>query len=685
MRSIRLAGLLLSTSFAAHADEGMWLFTKPPVEKVKAAYGFEITPAWLEHLQKSSVRFGSGGSGSFVSPNGLILTNHHVGAGMIEKLSTSGRDLFKEGFYAATEADELPCPDLELNVLMSIEDVTARVTAAVKPGQSAEEASAARRAVIAGIEKESLDATGLNSDVVTLYQGGAYHLYRYQQYTDVRLVFAPDSQAAAFGGDPDNFEYPRFCLDCCFFRAYQDGKPVKNEHFLKWNAAGAKEGELVFVSGHPGRTNRLNTYAELVAMRDEGLPARMEQIYRGEVILDAWASRDRENSRRVLGNIIGIRNGRKAVAARLEGLLDPAFMARKEQSEASMREAFRNRPEWTSADAAFDRIATVEKESQAYSVRGRLLEAGEGFGTSLFGVARTLLRAGDEAGKSDGERLREYQSSARVSLELDLFSKEPVYRDVETLKLANSLTSLCMKLGADEPLVKKIMAGKSPGARAEELISGTRLDDIELRRSLYKGGKEAVAASTDPLIALARLIDEEARALRLKFEADDEVVSQAHEKISAARFALEGDSNYPDATFSLRLAYGTVKGYRDGNTTVPAETTLGGLFARAEAQGNKPPFDLPVTWAKAKDRIDMDKAFNFVSTADITGGNSGSPMVNREGELVGLIFDSNAHGLVLGFGYSEEKGRAVSVHTAGMLEALDKIYGAERVIAEISR
>ncbi len=682
MRPLRVAGLLFAAALAAPADEGMWLFNKPPVRQLKGIHGFEITPEWLGHLQKSSVRLGSGGSGSFVSANGLILTNHHVGSGMIEKLSTPERDLLKEGFHAKEAGEELKCPDLELNVLMGIEDVTARVNAAVTPDQSPEDAAAARRAVIAAIEKESQDATSLRSDVVTLFQGGAYHLYRYQRYTDVRLVFAPDAQAAAFGGDPDNFEFPRYCLDFAFFRAYENGQPAKTPHFLKWKAAGAAEGELVFTSGHPGRTSRSVTLAQLEAIRDDGFPHRLEQIFRNETMLRAWSDRDRENARRAKGAIIGTQNGRKAIQARLNGLLDPGLMEQQAAEEVKLRAAFRAKAEWKEADAAYGRIAEAESKEREFAMRLRMLEGGEGFGTGMFGIARTLLRAADEAAKPDGERLRGYQESSRVSLELDLFSDEPVYKDLELLRLENSLAFLCAKLGVEDPTVVKILAGKSPIERAAELIDGTSLHDVATRRKLYEGGKSAVAASADPLIELARLIDPEARELRAKAEALDEVIAQAHQEISRARFALEGDTTYPDATFTLRLSYGVVKGYHD-RVAVPAMTNFAGLQQRHEAQGGVPPFDLSEEWQARTGELDPKVPLNFVSTNDITGGNSGSPVVNRQGELVGLIFDTNAPGLVSDFAYTEEKGRAVSVHPGGILEALRKIYRAERVLAEL--
>ncbi len=680
---IGILGLLVASAQIAHGDEGMWLFNKAPVEPVQAAHGFLITETWLDHLQKASVKIGGGGSGSFVSPRGLILTNHHVGSGMIEKLSTRERDLLKNGFKADHEADEIRCPDLEINVLQAIEDVTVAVHSAVRAEMSPEEASAARRAAISGIEKSSLSRSGLRSDVVTLYQGGAYHLYQYKQYTDVRLVFAPDAQAAAFGGDPDNFEFPRYCLDFCFFRAYENGKPVETPHYLKWNNAGPKEGELVFTSGHPGRTSRSITVAQLHALRDHGFPERLEQIYRMETLLRAWSDRDLENARRATGAIVGTQNGRKALQARLNGLLDPAFIKQKEVREAKMRQAFRKNPAWKSADAAFDQIAEAKRAERNHATRYRMLEGAEGFSCSLFGIARTLLRAAEEEDKPDGQRLRGYQQSSRVSLELDLFSEEPIYEDLEVLRLESSLTELCHEIGADDPLVMAVLDGKSPKQRAAELIHGTTLKDVNIRRKLYAGGKDAVSKSADPLIRLAQLIDAESREVRSKAEAIEEIISQAHQKISHSRFQWERDSSYPDATSSLRLSVGVVKSYHD-RVSVPAMTDFAGVAERHQKQGGIPPYDFSATWKSRASALDLSTPLNFVSTNDITGGNSGSPLVNREGELVGLIFDSNAPGLVSDFAYSDEQGRAISVHPAAITEAMRVIYQEERILKELA-
>lgn len=679
LRRLALAGVIFGNPVAARGDEGMWLFTKPPVREVAERHGFEMTPEWLEKLQKSAVRFG-GGSGSFVSEKGLVLTNHHVGAGVIERLSTPERDLLRDGFHAATEADEIVCPDLELNVLMSIEDVTARINGAVDAGLGADEAAAARRAVIAEIEKESLDATGLKSNVVTLYQGGLYQLYRYKQFTDVRLVFAPDARAAAFGGDPDNFEYPRYCMDYCFFRVYEDGKPAMTPDFLKVKEAGPAEGEVVFVAGHPGRTNRSITLAQLEDLRDVGFPERLAQTYRTEAILRAWADRDVENARRAKGQIIGTQNGRKATAARLDGLLDAEVMHGKAEAERVFREKLRADAKWAAADGAYERIAAGVAERRTFSKRLEALEGGLG---GLFWTARTLLRAADEAGKPDGERLPEFQEANRVSLELGLFSPRPVYKDLEIVRLTDTLTVLSAELGVEDPAMVTILAGKSPTVRAAELVNGTGLEEVALRRKLYEGGREALAESEDAMILLARALDDESRALRKRADGIGETITQAHQQIADAKFALEGDGQYPDATGTLRLAVGVAKGYEQAGEQIPFQTVFAGMAARWKAQGGVAPFDLSKEWLERADGLGADVPVNYVSTNDITGGNSGSPVVNREGELVGLIFDSNAHGLVSDFAYTEVRGRAVSVHPAAILESLRVVYGAERVVEEV--
>jgi hypothetical protein len=693
--------LLLAVS---RADEGMWLFSHPPLERLEKDHaaglkGKKLSPEWLLHLQQSSVRFNSGGSGSFVSADGLVLTNHHVGADSLQKLGTEQHNYYRDGFAAATQADELKCHDLELNVLVSIEDVTARVQGAVTAGMPAADAFAARRKVMAEIEKESLAATGLRSDVVTLHQGGLYHLYRAKKYTDVRLVFAPEQQIAFFGGDADNFEFPRFNLDVCFFRAYENGKPARVPHHLTWSRQPVATGDLVFVSGHPGHTDRGSTLRELLSMRDRQMPFSLATLNRLEVMLDAYADEGPEEKRQAMGDLFGVQNSRKAREGILAGLLDPRFIARKRASEEKLRELVAKRAA-TSAGASrsspFDRIEQVEKDIAAIALRHNLLEGAVGFNSQYFGNARTLLRAAAESGKPSGERLREYRDSNRESLELSLFSDEPVYDAFENVKLADSLTFLATALGPDDPLVQKVLLGKSPRERAAELVRGTGLGKRggadaarpDTRRALYEGGQTAVATSTDPMLVLARMIDEESRSLRKIVEAAGEIKRQAHAEITQAVFASEGESVYPDATFTLRLAYGTVRGYEDAGKQVPAITTYAGLFERARSKGDSPPFDLPPRWEKLRPQLERDEAFlktpfNFVSTADIIGGNSGSPVVNTAGELVGLIFDGNIQSLVLDIAYDEAQARAVSVDAAGILAALRTVYDADTLVAEL--
>ncbi len=666
-----------------NANEGMWLYTNPPKAALKDKYGFDPDPSWYDHLQKSSVRFNSGGSGEFVSADGLILSNHHVGADALQKFGDEQHNYLRDGFYARTHEEEKRCLDLELNVLMSIEDVTARVNAAVKAEMAPAEAFAARRSIMGEIEKESLDKTGFRSDVVTLYQGGQYHLYRFKRYTDVRLVFAPEQQIAFFGGDPDNFEYPRFDLDICLFRAYENGKPAQVANYLKWSTKGVSDGDLVFVSGHPGHTSRLLTMAELEYQRDVRMPYALNWLHRLEVLLTAYSARSEENDRRSRDLLFGIQNSRKARTGMEAGLMDPVLMAQKKANEAKLRETVSKKPELKGAMDAWDRIAEAQKVIHESATTYNLLEGGQAFNSTLFGIGRTLLRAGEERPKPSGDRLREFRDSARESLELELFSEEPLYDDFEQLKLADSLTFLAEQLGFENPIVQTVLAGKSPRQRASELVLGTKLKDAALRRKLYEGGSAAVAAAKDPMIELAMLVDSQARALRKIMENQDEIKRQAYAKIADAKFAIEGASSYPDATFTLRLAFGEVKGFTENGVAIPFQTTLAGLYQRSAEHKNAAPFDLPQRWIDRKSSLDLTTPFNFISTADIIGGNSGSPVVNRAGEFVGIIFDGNIQSLVLDYVYTEEQARAVSVNSQSIIEALRKVYDAPALADEL--
>ena len=686
-------GCLIAFASAAAADEGMWLFNAPPLKQLKEKYNFEPTPQWLEHLQKASVRFNSGGSGSFVSENGLVITNHHVGADTLQKISSQEHNYLRDGFYAKTQTEEIKSTDLELNVLFSTEDVTARVSGAVKSEMTPNQASAARSSAIAQIEKESKEKTGLRSDVVALYQGGAYYLYRYKRYDDIRLVFAPEQQMAFFGGDPDNFEYPRFDLDICIFRVYENGQPARIDNFLKWNLRGPSDGELTFVSGSPGKTDRQLTLDELANTRDRFLPYLLRMFNRREVLLLAYGGRSFENARRARDDLFGDQNNRKRYDGYLAGLLDPEVWSQLQAREQKLRDAISRDPKLRSTTTAYDRIknaqAEIAKNAPLYNYlemerpKTTTYRQPRAFVSNLFKYARLLVRAVDERAKPNGERIPEFRDSARESLELELFSTEPIYDDYEILRLTDSLTDFASQFGANDPFVQKVLAGKSPHARAVELVSGTKLKDVASRKDVYPKNAAALQAAHDPMIDLARLVDGPARNARKIYDAQEETKKQAYSEIAKARFAIEGTSSYPDATFTLRLSYGTVRGYEQDGKQISAFTDFAGLYQRSTEHDNKSPFDLPQRWIDKKSKLDLSTHFNFVSDADIIGGNSGSPVVNKAAEFVGIIFDGDIQSLVLDCIYTDKQARAVSVDSAAITEALRKVYDANALADEL--
>jgi hypothetical protein len=681
--SIMLACIFASSTLAT-ADEGMWLYNEPPKDKIKAKYGFELTQQWLDHVRLSSVRFNNGGSGSFVSPDGLTFTNHHVGAGCVQQLSTEGHDYIKTGFYAKTQAEEAQCPNLELNQLVGIEDVTDKVNAGVKSGMSAADAGQAQRAAMSQVEKDCSTATGLRCDVVVFYSGQVYNLYKYKKYTDVRLVFAPEFDIAFFGGDPDNFTYPRYDLDITFFRVYENGKPAHLDNYLKWSPNGVKEGDLIFVSGHPGSTGRLLTMAQLEFMRDVQYPASLKLFARRIALLQDFSKQSEENARIAKEDIFGLQNSQKAITGYQSGLTDKSIMEKKAADEAKLRAAFKADPKNAGAANPWEEIAGAIQTQKTIYPNLMYLERMRGFASRLPQIARVLVRAAAEKPKPNAERLREFRDSALPSLEQQLFSAEPIYKSLDTVLLADSLSEMQDSLGKDNADVQKVLEGKTPAEAAKDMISNTKLDDVAVRKQLYEGGQAAIDASNDPLIVAMRAIEPDARAARKQSEDKvDSVVRRDGTTIAKARFAQNGFTQPPDATFTLRLSYGAVKGYQADGKAIPFATNLAGAYQHAEQNGSKSPYNLPDSWLKSKQNLNQKTPFNFVSTADIIGGNSGSPTVNKKGEVVGIIFDGNIESLPWNFAYSDTQGRAVSVDSRGIQEALRKIYGATPLADEL--
>jgi hypothetical protein len=665
----------------AHADEGMWTFDNPPTKQLQENYNFTLTPQWLDKVRLASVRLEDGGSGSFVSPNGLLLTNHHVARGQLQKNSTAQRDYMATGFLATAPEEEMKSPDLEVNVLVSMENVTTRVRDALKGARNTEEEFAKRKDVIAAIERESLEKTGFRSDVVTLYQGGEYWLYRYKKYTDVRIVFAPEQQIAFYGGDPDNFTFPRYDLDMALFRVYENNQPIKSPEYLKWNPKGAADGELVFVSGHPGSTSRLDTVAQLEAERDLVEPNTLKIIKNRIDSLRKYSSTGAEATRQAGSTIFGMENSQKAYLGRLKGLQDPAVMSAKKADEAAFKAKVNANPQWKAAyGKAWDEIASAQKKA-ATRYKEQYFH---GLYSTYANLATQVVQYVAEIKKPDGQRLAGYHEAQLESLKLALFSPAPIYPEMEIARMTGALELDLAEAGPNDPWVKLVLGGKTPREAAEAFVKGTKLGDAEFRKKLIEGGESAVAASEDSMIVLARKLDPIRREL-IKWTEDnvDSVVQRAGEQLGKARFAAYGKTTFPDATFTLRLSYGKVQSYPMNGTIAPPLTTFYGLYDRSASFSNKAPFDLPQRWIDGRAKLDLATPINFVTTNDIIGGNSGSPVINAAGEIVGLIFDGNIESLVGDFVYEGGSNRAVAVHTAGMTEALRKLYGADKLVNEL--
>ena len=676
-----LAGVLLvlfiSNVPVAFADEGMWTFDNPPLKQWKDRYNFEPTKEWLDKVRLASVRLNDGGSASFVSPNGLIITNQHVASGQLGKMSSKEKDYVKDGFYAPIYAEEVKAPDLEANVLMSFEDVTAKVQAA----QSSEQ----RKALMADVERDCVAKTSLKCEVISFYQGGEYWLYRFKKYTDLRIVFAPEEQTAFFGGDYDNFTYPRYDLDIAFLRAYENGQPAKTPNYFKWSANGAADGEFIILPGNPGSTSRLSTVAQLAYQRDVGNPLQKKVWTTILNSLTQYASQGAEQRRQAGGGIRGLNNSLKRLTGQQDGLLNPRQFAKKEAEEKALKDELTKKPELQKLFApAWDSIAAAYADLPKMADRIAFSTLPP---SRLGTIASQIVRYAEETKKPNEQRYDEYRDNRLESLKLTLLSPAPIYPELEQAVFTGWLNEGVKTLGRSDPFIKAALGDAEVNEVVGRAIRETQLKDVAFRKSLLDGGADAVAKSTDPMVAMARRVEPIIRELRAwNDEKIRNIDAAAGEKIAKARFAVYGKSMPPDANFNLRLSYGRVKGYEEDTTLVPYRTTFFGLYDRALSFAEMTPWELPQRYKDKKNSFDLSTPLDFVYTADTIGGNSGSPVINRNAEFVGINFDSNVQKLSNRYWYvdEEEGGRAVGVHSAGILEALRKVYETKELVTELT-
>ena len=677
-------GALATLSVPAVADEGMWTFGNFPAAAVRRKYGFGPDQAWLDHVRRASVRIAGGCSAGLVSQDGLVMTNHHCAHSCIEQLSTAKRDYVRSGFFAQQPELETRCPAMEIDQLLEIKDITGEVQSATKDVSDAKFFDM-QKARMAELEESCADGSDeTRCEVVSLYHGGRFELYKYRRYQDVRLVFAPEFQIAFFGGDLDNFTFPRYDLDVSFLRIYgKDGKPAKTPDFLSWAKDDAKAGDLAFVAGNPGSTSRLDTVAQLEFERDVELPSAIARLSELRGFLTEYQHRGTEQRRTSNARLFGVENTLKAWKGRHHALADLAFFDSRRQAEKALRDKVNANPAWARQYApAWDAVAAAVAKRRQHK---RIFDALErAFRMSeMFGIARTLVRAADELGKSNGDRLIEFSEARLPQLKQRLFSKAPLYDELERGLLAFCLAKLREDLGPDHPAIRAALGDKTPDEVAAHAVAGSKLKDVKVREKLLAEGKAAIAVSRDPLILLARAIDPAARAVRKQMEVEvDGPLKKNGELLAKAAFAIFGETRYPDATFSPRLSYGTIRGWVMDGEEVQPFTDFAGAYARATGRD---PFALPKSWLDAKTKVDLHTPFDMVTDNDIIGGNSGSPVVNKSGAVIGLIFDGTLESLGGEYGFDDHVNRAIAVHSAALIEALGKIYGAKRIVEEIER